>query len=346
MTENSVRLAQPDDQTGWNDYVSLNPNATHYHRFEIASFISSVFRQYPLYCMSVDADGVVNGILPAVRLKSLVFGHYCVSLPYFNYGGVVADSPAVAKQLIDKAITVADQHGCSHFEFRHQDAVGDELQLRSDKLMMYLPLPGDYDALLSGFKSKLRSQIRRAAKAGAIAQVGGIELVDQFYQVFSENMRDLGTPVYSRQFFRKLMACEFLNPRIVIIAVNGEPAAAGFLVSDGRRMEIPWASSRRKFNSISANMMLYGEVLRTAINTGCDIFDFGRSTVDSGTYRFKKQWGAEPIPLSWQYWLAAGQDMPGLSPDNPKFSLAIKAWQNLPLPVANLIGPHLVRSLP
>lgn len=346
MSENSVTLVHAADHSGWNEYVRQNQNASHYHRFEIADLISTVFQQHPIYLKSLGPDNKINGILPFVRLKSLVFGHYCVSLPYFNYGGVVADTPEVAKQLIDQAIVIADDHGCSHFEFRHQAPVEGDLRVRSDKVMMHLQLPDDYDTLVGGFKSKLRSQIRRPAKAGAVATVGGIELLDQFYQVFAENMRDLGTPVYARQFFQKLLACKFLNPEIVIISVTGEPAAAGLLVSDGYRMEIPWASSRRKFNSISANMMLYGEVLRAAVEAGCKVFDFGRSTVDSGTYRFKKQWGAEPIPLNWQYWLAAGRDMPGLSPDNPKYNLAIKAWQRLPLPVANLIGPHLVRSLP
>ena len=111
-------------------------------------------------------------------------------------------------------------------------------------------------------------------------------------------------------------------------------------------MEIPWASTVRDFNKISINMLLYWEVLKFAIESGRKVFDFGRSTVDSGTYRFKKQWGAEPVQLNWHYWLADGGELPQLNPDNAKFRMAINAWKKLPLPLANLLGPHIVRHLP
>ena len=93
-------------------------------------------------------------------------------------------------------------------------------------------------------------------------------------------------------------------------------------------------------------MLLYWEALKHAIEQGGRRFDFGRSTTDSGTYRFKRQWGAQPTQLYWHYWLPRSAALPALNPDNPKYRLAIRLWQRLPLAVANRLGPRIVRYLP
>jgi hypothetical protein len=133
---------------------------------------------------------------------------------------------------------------------------------------------------------------------------------------------------------------------IAVAKVAGKVAAAGLLLHGEEFSEVPWASSDRNFNRIGINMFMYSELLRRSIEIGAKAFDFGRSTVNAGTYKFKKQWGASPIPLHWSYWLEKNQDLPDLSPENTKYALAIKAWSRLPVPVSNLIGPFLARNLP
>lgn len=133
---------------------------------------------------------------------------------------------------------------------------------------------------------------------------------------------------------------------IVVVRHKGVPVSAAFLLGYRHCLEIPWASSLREANSIGVNMLLYWEVLKYAIESGYQQFDFGRSSVDGGTYRFKKQWGAKPRQLFWHYWLPDGGRMPQLTPNNPKYQLAIKAWQNLPLWAANWLGPKLIKNLP
>ena len=211
---------------------------------------------------------------------------------------------------------------------------------------MVLELPESIDALGKSIGSKRRSQVRRPQRENPEIHVGGAELVPLFYQVFARNMRDLGTPVYARSFYERMCAAFPGETKIVAITVGGQPAAAAFLIGYRDQLEIPWASTVRDFNRISINMLLYWEVLRYAIESGYARFDFGRSTVDAGTYKFKRQWGAEPQQLHWHYWLAEGGEPPKMNPDNPKYAMAIKAWQKLPVPVANLIGPRLVRNLP
>ena len=335
--------ALPD--AAWDEYVTAHADATHYHQSRWREIIDRQFRQRN-YALTAWRGETICGVLPLVRLTSRLFGDFMVSMPYLNYGGVLADDAEARDALLEAAAALGRDTGVSHIELRHTAADMAGLPAREDKVAMILELPDSLDALGKAIGSKRRSQVRRPMREDPDIRVGGAELVPLFYTVFARNMRDLGTPVYSRRFYEAMCAAFPDDVRIVAITVGGEPAAAAFLIGHRERLEIPWASTVREFNRISINMLLYWEVLRYAIDAGYQQFDFGRSTVDAGTYRFKKQWGAEPLQLHWHYWLPDGGALPKMNPDNPKYRLAIRAWQKLPLSVANWLGPRIVRNLP
>jgi FemAB-related protein (PEP-CTERM system-associated) len=173
-----------------------------------------------------------------------------------------------------------------------------------------------------------------------------VELVQDFYAVFSRNMRDLGTPVYPRSFFSAILTSFADIAKVYVVELKRRPVAASIVLTYGDRAEVPWASSLRSANSVGVNMLLYWAMLRAAAQAGRRRFDFGRSTRDSSTYRFKWQWGARPEQLRWHYWLPADRALPRLNPDNPKYRTAIALWQRLPLRVANLLGPLIIKNLP
>jgi serine/alanine adding enzyme len=298
------------------------------------------------YLMARSADGSVAGVLPLMRLRSFLFGDFLVSLPYVSSGGVVSGSKAADESLITQAGLLARELGVSHVEIRERQPRDPQWPVRTDKVIMELPLEANADIQWSQMGSKLRSQIRRPEREGAESITGGAELLPDFYCVFARNMRDLGTPVYSLGFFRRILECLGGVAEIVLVRLKGIPVAAGLLVHHGHVTEIPWASANRDYNRMGVNMHLYWACIRRAIEKGAQIFDFGRSSRESGTYQFKRQWGAEPVQLHWHYWLANGRAMPGLTPDNPKFAAAVRLWKLLPVPVANVIGPHVVRHLP
>jgi FemAB-related protein (PEP-CTERM system-associated) len=239
----------------------------------------------------------------------------------------------------------ADMLGASHAEFR-DDIARKELPARTDKVNMILLLPESPEALWQSFTPKLRAQIRRPQQEDPQVLQGGAALLDDFYSVFSRNMRDLGTPVYGKNFFRTILETFPQSCYIVVIRHSDRPVAAGFLIGHRDTLEIPWASSLREVNRLSMNMLLYQEALKLAIARGYRQFDFGRSSRDSGTYRFKQQWGAQPRELHWHYWLADDSELPALNPDNPRYALAIRLWQRLPLQIANALGPRIVKNLP
>jgi serine/alanine adding enzyme len=252
----------------------------------------------------------------------------------------------VRDALLAEAVRDAGALGASHIELRHVAGMELAWPKKDHKVSMRLELPPRYEDLLKGFPPKLRSQIRRGEKEGMEVKVGEGNLLDEFYTVFSRNMRDLGTPVYRKHFFAEILRSFPKETKIAVVSLEEQPVAAGFLVGFRNTLEIPWASSDRRYARIAPNMLLYGSVLRYACEQGYRIFDFGRSTRDSGTYRFKQQWGAKPVQLEWHYWLRDGQPLPELNPQNPKFSFAIETWKRLPLPLTTLIGPRISKYLP
>ncbi|MGH8276431.1 MAG: GNAT family N-acetyltransferase, partial [Steroidobacteraceae bacterium] len=215
-----------------------------------------------------------------------------------------------------------------------------------DKVSMVLALPASEEALSRQLGSKLRSQIRRADREQLQVVWGGAESIAEFYGVFAPAMHDLGTPVYSRRFFDVVYAALREYAAVLLIRMGGKAHAAAIVVRHGRTLEVPWAVASAAAKRASVNMRMYWEMLRFAINCGAAAFDFGRSSVDSGTYRFKAQWGAQPVQLHWHYWLPPGAAIPKLNHSNPKYARAAALWRRMPLWCANLLGPYIVRNLP
>ncbi|HVG02707.1 MAG TPA: FemAB family XrtA/PEP-CTERM system-associated protein [Nitrospira sp.] len=344
LTASLLSRSEPDS-LAWDSYVLRSSQTTGYHLSGWRRVIEEAFGHQTYYLL-VKEEGTIQGLVPLVLLSSPVFGRFLVSLPFVNYGGLIADSRKARSLLESSAVEQAQTLKATHIELRHEEAIDTSWVSSERKVSMRLRLPASYDALVKTFPSKLRSQVRRAQKEGMLAQVGGREFLDAFYAVFSRCMRDLGTPVYSKQFFAKILEIFPKEARICVVSHGHAPVAAGFLYGFRSSIEIPWAASDKRYNRLAPNMLLYGSVLEHACQQGFQVFDFGRSTPDSGTYRFKAQWGAQPKQLHWYYWMHHGQSLPGLNPQNPKYALAIRMWQRLPLAVANLLGPHIVKHLP
>ena len=342
----TVAPATDEERPDWDSYVEASDDAESYHPYEWRKVFERVFGHECFYLIARDSSGGVVGVLPLVHLRSRLFGNFLVSVPCFSCCGTLARDENVRTELIRAAWTLAQERGAGHVELRHGSGISLDLPCRSEKVAMRLALPSSDDEMWQRFPSKLRAQIRRPTKAGATCEDGGIELLDDFYSVFSRNMRDLGTPVFPRRLFHEMCDSFPDATRIFVVRLGGKACAAGITYGYRDRLEIPSASSLREFNRDAVNMLLYWSAIRYAIRQGYGQFDFGRSTAGTGTYKFKKQWGAEPEQLNWHYCLPPEKQIPQLNPSNPRFRLATKIWQRLPLFVANRVGPRIVRYLP
>ena len=341
-----VTSEQIRDKREIDRYVETAGTSTLYHRTGWTSVLEKSFGHKSIYLLCVDRDETVRGVLPLVHMNSLVFGNFLVSMPFFNYGGVCAESEGSRSLLIEEAVRIANDVGASHIELRQESPLQNGFPSRTSKVSMRLDLPSSPEDLLRSFPSKLRSQVKRPQKEGMTTRIGRFEELDGFHHVFSVNMRKLGTPVLPKRFFRDILVQFPDESWICSVYLNRVPVASGFLVAFKNRLEIPWASSLSEFNRYSPNMLLYWGCLEFACRSGFKVFDFGRSTAGEKTYKFKEQWGARPVQLHWHYWLRDGGGMPDLTTGNPKFKLAIALWKRLPLSVTKIIGPRVIRNIP
>jgi len=342
-----LRFAHSDEieTSEWQSFVASQPQASVYHDARWCALIKSNFGHKPQYITCKKPNGDLFGVFPTVHLSSKLFGTFLVSMPYFNYGGPLSEYPVVAEKMMEYATQIGSNLGCTHLESRETQKRASWL-CKQHKVTMILPLPESDEELDKQLGTKVRAQVKRAAREDLEYSIGGAELLSEFYRVFSHNMRDLGTPVYSKKFFLSILKSFREQASLAIVKHQGRPVAAGFLLGYKDKLEIPWASSLKSANPLGANMFMYRQILRTAIEQNYEFFDFGRSSIDASTYKFKKQWGATEHPLYWHYWLRDSGELPELNPNNPKYKLVIGLWQRLPVSVANVIGPMLVKNLP
>lgn len=292
--------------------------------------------------------GQTVGLLPLAFVTSKLFGKFLVSLPYLNTAGVMTDDADAAIKLIDNAVKLADRLDVRYLELRHEariehPALNSEL---TSKLHMRLPLPATKDELWDSFAPKVRNQIRKGESHSLTIDWGtSPQHQHEFYEVFSRNMRDLGTPVYPQRLFGEIVANFPDKAEFCVVKSNQQPIAGALLLHGNGITEVPSASSLREFNATNANMLMYWHLLQRAIERGQKTFDFGRSSTDSNTYRFKKQWGAEPTPAVWQYYLRQG-DVSSMRPDSSRNQKLIRIWQRLPVWLTRQLGPLVVRGIP
>ncbi len=339
--------ATSDAPIDWDAFVARQPHASAYHRASAVAIGARAFGLRTTYLAARGPNERLIGVLPLVEQSSMLFGRYLVSLPFVTYGGMLVEDPAAETALVARAAGLAQERGARHVEFRHLTPLtGHSIAERLDKVSLVLRLPESEAALSKQIGSKLRSQVRRAEREAIEIVWGGAELLGEFYPVYAATMHELGTPVYPRRFFEVAFAALHAVASVLVVRLDGTAQAVAFLVRHGRRIEVPWAAASALAKQRAVNMRMYWEMLRFAVSAGAEAFDFGRSTVDSGTYRFKAQWGAEPVQLRWHYWLPAGASVPMLNQTNPKYARAAALWRRLPLWCANLVGPVIAKNLP
>jgi serine/alanine adding enzyme len=300
-----------------------------------------------VYALEAVSDGRTCGFLPLAHVSSILFGRFLVSLPYLNSNGVLAASPDVQSLLISRAAELADELGVKHLELRHETPIDHPLLTvtMTSKVHMRLALPVSADLLWKGLDPKVRNQVRKGEKNPFRVTWGGVDRLDAFYDVFSRNMRDLGTPPYSVELFRAILTAFPNDAELCVLSEDDKPIAGGLLLHGPGVTEVPSASSLREYNASCANMLMYRHLIDRAIERKQSVFDFGRSTTDGPTFKFKKQWGAVPHPASWQYHVRRGE-FGAMRPDHPRYRRIIQLWQKLPVPLTRMIGPSIVRGIP
>ena len=339
----SIHTLDDANAPAWDAFVIAHPHGTFFHRAAWADVIRRAFGHRTHY-LSATRDGVLTGVLPLARVKTMLFGDTLISVPFCVYGGPLAADPESAAALVDAAEQLLKQTGASAVEFRHREEVeGDWLERPDLYVTFRKPIEADDEKNLKAIPRKQRAMVRKGIQ-NALSSVANHDTA-LLHGIYAESVRNLGTPVFSRRYF-SLLAEVFRDDCDVVTILDGENPIASVLNFYFRDEVLPYyGGGTSAARGRAGNDFLYWEVMRRAAGRGCRLFDFGRSKLGTGSHDFKKNWGFMAEPLRYRYKLAPGASIPDHNPLNPKYRLFIAGWKKLPLPVANMVGPHIVRGL-
>lgn len=337
----AVSLIEPAQ---WDERVREAREYTPYHLSKWLEVIKEVFG-HSYYLVGVLCEGTPL-LCPFVLVRSRLFGDRLVSIAYANYGGPVGErTPLNVSNLISQIRELMTSLHVSVAEIRHRFRLDDSLPARTHKVAYHLALSDDIGEMWDRFPKKIRNWVRKGEKNGFVVRSGGPDLVSDFYAAYSRNMRDLGSPVYPIGLFTKTVK-ELSEARVYVVYAGNSVAGGAISVGFRDRVHIPWASVIKPFKPLGANFLLHWGIIQDAIQAGYRVLDFGQSNQGATTVHFKEQWGAEPVPLYWEYILSDGAQIPRTDHGDPRYAMFVSLWKRLPVRIANWLGPKIVRGIP
>ena len=341
----TVSLCGESDKNSWNLFVANHAAGSFYHLYEWQGINQGALGHETLYLIAKDGD-VVRGVLPLIFVRSRLFGRFLCSMPFVNFGGPCSSDANSSEALLKAAMDKANELRADYLELRCTEQLTTSLPVSHRKISMSLELAADPDTIWNAFSSKHRTTIRRTYKNDLEVIAGGTELLPTFYKVMQQSWRSLGTPLYRPQYFAEIMNVFPDKTRIFLCHRKQEPVAVAFNGYFNGTVEGMWAGGAPSARNLQANYVLYWEMIKAACLSGCTRFHLGRSTADSGAEDFKKKWNATSRQLHWYFYRPDGGPPAELNVDNPKYKIAIAAWQRLPLWATRVLGPPLARLIP
>jgi len=340
-----VCVQEAEDATEWDAFVHRADGAANYHQWSWRRVIEASHGHRAIY-LEARSGPQIAGVLPLFEMKSRLFGHFFISLPYVSYGGVLANSASARDALLVAAEARAREAGAAYVELRQSKPFPTDWPASVEKMTMIVRTAGQTKAsLLAGFSSRLRNKIKHGRKHFAVRWGAG-ELLDDFYQVFARNMRDLGVPVYSKTWFDAVLRNGPTGSRLLCVYEDGACIAGTLTTRFRDTLELPWIASTPSARRHYSTVLLYWAAIEYAVEHGMSAVDLARCRPGTGTHRFKQQWNPEEVSLPWYYSLPRGGTIPHARTAGAKSQFAMAVWKRLPLAVANRIGPHIVRNIP
>lgn len=340
--EMRLKTLQASDHARWDAYILAHPDASFFHRAGWQRVIEQAFghRTHFLYA---EQQGNIVGVLPLVQIKSRLFGHSLSSLPFCAYGGIVADDANVFAALDQAAQKLAQDLKVGVLEYRNLHAQHSDWPTKDLYVTFRKTIEPEVDANMNAIPRKQRAMVRKGIKAGLMGEIDAD--TGRFFDAYSSSVHRLGTPVFSRRYFRLLKEIFGEDCEVLTITLDGQ-LISSVLSFYFRDEVLPYyGGGTDAARAVAGNDFMYWDLMRRACERGLKVFDFGRSKRGTGSFDFKKNWGFEAAPLHYEYFLVEDRDIPEINPLNPKYSLFIKAWKRMPLAMANVIGPHIVKNL-
>jgi FemAB-related protein (PEP-CTERM system-associated) len=343
LTPVRVRDFVPEDAARWESFVEQCGEATFFHRVGWRSILERCFGHRTRYLVAERGRELV-GILPLAEVKSLLFGHALVSLPFCAVAGIAASDDAAAAALQEAAQALGERLKVAHLELRHARARAPGWPQQDLYAGFRKPLAAEVQANMLAIPRKQRAMVRKGIGNGLVGRID--DHVDAFFALYADNVHRHGTPPLPKRYFQALRDTFGKDTEVLTITdAAGKPLSSVFTFYFKDEVLPYYAGDAVEARQLAANDFKYWELMQRACERGVKVFDYGRSKRGTGPYDFKKNWGFEPSPLAYEYCLYRRDRIPENNPLNPKYRALIAVWRRLPIGVANALGPHLVKSL-
>lgn len=340
-----VRPYQSSDDSAWQDFVNQHGDACLEHDIAWQRIFADTYGYGQRYLVLEDEGGMA-GVLPLFSVQVWRMGRCLLSMPFLDCGGPLAASPAHWAHLLEAAKRLGEKESAAYVEMRMLEQAGDGVPTRTDKAKLVLDLAQDAESVWKGLPSVVRNRVRKARKGGLTVKWGGGEQLDAFHRVYARNMRDLGSPAPPPRLFSNTLRHFGERARLITVWRDQTAVAGAVWLRIGSTAYVPWVSALRPYFSLAPNDLLYWQAVEMACDAGCRRFDFGRSTIDSGPYRFKLKWGARALQLYWHYYCRDGVKAPSGFAEDRGLRLAATLWRRLPVGLTNLLGPRIIAHMP
>ncbi len=338
-----IRIASltPEQYARWDAFVMQCPEATFFHRAGWKEVLERALR-HDTYFLYAEENGEILGVLPLAHVRSRLFGNALSSLAFCVYGGIAASSEEARQALEQAAVAKAEALGVDFLEMRYRQAQREDWPRKSLYYTFRKAIDPDVEQNLKNIPRKQRAMVRKGIKAGLTSEWD--DGIDRFYEAYARSLHALGTPVFSRRYFQSLREVFGGDCRVLTVTHEGELIAS--VMSFYFRDEVLpyYGGGTARARAVKGNDFMYWELMRRSCEEGLKVFDYGRSKAGTGSFSFKKNWGFEPEPLSYEYHLVKAKALPDINPKNPKYRFFISAWQKLPFAATKILGPHIVRQ--
>ena len=326
----------------WDAFVEKADGATFFHKAGWQEVLEKAFK-HQCHFLYAEQGNEITGVLPLAEVKSFLFGHALVSTPFCVYGGVVSSDNAAKQALIDKACQLADELSVDHLELRNRQIERPDWPCKTLYYTFRKEISEDQDENLKAIPRKQRAVVRKAIKLELDSEFD--DEISRFYTAYSTSVRNLGTPVFSKKYFKVLREV-FSDCSDVLTITHNDELVTSVMSFYFRDEVLPYyGGGTAAARHLKGNDFMYWRLLCECAQKGVKIFDYGRSKKGTGSFSFKKNWGFEPEPLYYEYYLVKAKEMPDLNPLNPKYRLMINCWQKLPLKISQIIGPMVSKYL-
>lgn len=339
----SVRAFVPSDRVAWNSFVNEHPDGTFFHLAEWQDVLQRAFGHPTHYLLAASKSGEIRAVLPLAQVKSLIFGNSLVSTPFCVYGGIVAVDQAAHRAIEQAACELARRLNVDYLEMRNRRRQHPSWVCKDLYVTFRKAIDPDAEKNMLAIPRKQRAMIRKSIKEELRAEID--DVVDRHFEIYTESLRNLGTPAFSKHYLRVLRDV-FRHSCDIVTIIKGDRAVASVLNFYFREEVLPYyGGGTNEARPVAGNDFMYWTVMERAREKGCRLFDYGRSKRGTGAFEFKEHWGFIAQPLYYEYFLVRQKQMPNLSPTNPRYAKAINLWRRLPLRLTQVIGPLVAKYL-